>query len=86
MNRKPVLAVLICYCLLALTFAMLGVATVPSTAYADGGSEPPTKPPSDSTLDAVGPTESIPAPVTETVPEKSLTLRMYLEIVAGIIL
>ncbi|UCE24267.1 MAG: hypothetical protein JSU74_13410 [Candidatus Zixiibacteriota bacterium] len=85
MNRKPILTVLICYCLVALVLAMLGVAALPSAAAADGGGDPP-HPPSDSTLDASNPTESTPVPDAEPMPEKSLTLRMYLEIVVGTIL
>jgi len=71
MNRKPVLAILIGYCLLALAFSIVGVTVTPSSVFADGnGTEPPTQPPTDSTLEASIPTNVEPG-LTDTKREEA---------------
>ncbi len=61
MSRKPILAILIGYCLLALSFSLFGVAAIPTAAFADGnGPVPPIPPPHDSTLDASNPGDVVP--------------------------
>ncbi len=56
MRKRPFIAALVAYCILALFAMILGVPNGPSLVYADGnGPIPPTdpSPPADSTLTAV---------------------------------
>ena len=61
MSRKPILAILIGYCLLALAFSLFGMAAIPTAAFADGnGGAPPNPPPPDSTITASNPGDIVP--------------------------
>ena len=61
-NRKPIMMILIGYCLLALMFSLLGVAITPQAALAEGTGQPdpPIPPPSDSTITASNPGDVMP--------------------------